>query len=133
MYDCMINFFLLTSLADYNCSNTSTLLNIILCTKQHEMFVFLFSSTYLDTRRCPGMSLSRDQLLPSICPWLQNRCLAINNSSLLVSADMSHVPVAWYYPGWNIHISIFPHIFRPFGQNATFLPAYTLPYTYTIR
>jgi hypothetical protein len=28
---------------------------------------------------------------------------------------------------------IFPQIFRPFGQNATFFPAYTLPYTYTIR
>jgi hypothetical protein len=28
---------------------------------------------------------------------------------------------------------IFPQIFRPFGQNATFLPAYALPYTYTIR
>jgi hypothetical protein len=27
----------------------------------------------------------------------------------------------------------FPQIFRPFVQNATFLPAYTLPYTYTIR
>jgi hypothetical protein len=31
----------------------------------------------------------RDQLLPSIYPWLQNRCLAINNSSLLVSAGES--------------------------------------------
>jgi hypothetical protein len=49
---------------------------------------------------CPGIYLSRDQLLP----WLRNRCLAINNSSLLVSADMSHVPVAWQWPGWNIHI-----------------------------
>jgi hypothetical protein len=29
---------------------------------------------------------------------------------------------------------IFPQIFLPFGQNATFLPAYTVPYsTYTIR
>jgi hypothetical protein len=28
---------------------------------------------------------------------------------------------------------IFPQIFRPFGQNATFLLAYTLPYTYTVR
>jgi hypothetical protein len=28
---------------------------------------------------------------------------------------------------------ILPQIFRPFGQNATFLPAYTLPYTYAIR
>jgi hypothetical protein len=28
---------------------------------------------------------------------------------------------------------IFPQIFPPFEQNATFLPAYTLPYTYTIR
>jgi hypothetical protein len=28
---------------------------------------------------------------------------------------------------------IFPQIFRPFGQNVTFLPAYTLPYTYTIK
>jgi hypothetical protein len=70
-----------------------------------------------------------DQLLLSIYPWLRNRCLAINNSSLLVSADMSHVSVAWQCQGWNIHISIFPQIFRPFGQNATFLPAYTLSYT----
>jgi hypothetical protein len=46
-----------------------------------------------------------DQLLPSIYPWLRNRCLAINNSSLLVSADMSHVPVALQRPGWTIHIS----------------------------
>jgi hypothetical protein len=46
----------------------------------------------------------RDQLLPSIYPWLRNHCLAINNSSL-VSADMSHVPVAWQRPGWNMHIS----------------------------
>jgi hypothetical protein len=67
----------------------------------------------------------RDQLLPSIYPWLWNCCLAINNSSLLVSADMSQVPVAWQRPSWNI----FPQIFRPFGQNATCLPAYTLPYT----
>jgi hypothetical protein len=28
---------------------------------------------------------------------------------------------------------IFSEIFRPFVQNVTFLPAYTLPYTYTIR
>jgi hypothetical protein len=48
----------------------------------------------------------RDQLLPSIYPWLRNRCLAINNSSLLVPAGMSHVPVAWQYPGWNIHTYI---------------------------
>jgi hypothetical protein len=47
----------------------------------------------------------RDQLLPSIYRWLRNRCLAINNSSLLVSADMSHLPVVWQRPGWNIHIS----------------------------
>jgi hypothetical protein len=38
-------------------------------------------------------------------PWLRNRCLAINNSSLLDSADMRHVPVAWQRLGWNIHIS----------------------------
>jgi hypothetical protein len=43
--------------------------------------------------------------MPSIYPWLRNHCLAINNTSLLVSADMSHVPVAWQRPGWNIHIS----------------------------
>jgi hypothetical protein len=43
-------------------------------------------------------------LLPSIYPWLRNSCLAINNSSLLVSADISHVPVAWQRPGWNMHI-----------------------------
>jgi hypothetical protein len=49
---------------------------------------------------CPGIYLSRDQLLP----WLWNRCLIINNSSLLVSADMSHVPIAWQRPGWNMHI-----------------------------
>jgi hypothetical protein len=48
----------------------------------------------------------RDQLLLSICPCLWNRCLAINKSSLLVSANMSHVPVAWQWPGWNIHISM---------------------------
>jgi hypothetical protein len=30
----------------------------------------------------------RDQLLPSMYPWLRNRCLAINTSSLLVSADL---------------------------------------------
>jgi hypothetical protein len=30
-----------------------------------------------------------DQLLPSIYLWLRNHCLTINNSSLLVSADMS--------------------------------------------
>jgi hypothetical protein len=47
----------------------------------------------------------RYQLLPSIYPLLRNRCLAINNSSLLVSADMNHVPFAWQRPGWNIHIS----------------------------
>jgi hypothetical protein len=28
---------------------------------------------------------------------------------------------------------IFSQTFQPFGQNATFLPAYTLPYTYTMR
>jgi hypothetical protein len=28
---------------------------------------------------------------------------------------------------------IFPKTFRPFGHNSTFLPAYTLPYTYTIK
>jgi hypothetical protein len=52
----------------------------------------------------------RDQLLLSIYPWLWNHCLAINSSSLLVSADMSHVPIAWQQPGWNI---IFREIFRP--------------------
>jgi hypothetical protein len=51
------------------------------------------------SRLCPGIhNISsynlRDQLLPPIYPWLRNRCLAINNSSLLVSADASHVPVA---------------------------------------
>jgi hypothetical protein len=61
-------------------------------------------------RRCPGIyNLSfynlRDRLLPSIYPWLRNRCLDINNSSLLVSADMSHVPVASQRSGWNIHSS----------------------------
>jgi hypothetical protein len=50
---------------------------------------------------CPGIYLYRDQLLP----WLRNRCLVINNFSLFVSADMSHVPVAWQRPGWNLHIS----------------------------
>jgi hypothetical protein len=44
-------------------------------------------------------------LLSLIYPWLLNRCLAINNSSLLVSADMSHVPVSWQRSVWNIHIS----------------------------
>jgi hypothetical protein len=48
----------------------------------------------------------RDKLLHSIYPWLRNRCLAINYSSLLVSADMSHVPVARQRPGWNIYISL---------------------------
>jgi hypothetical protein len=62
----------------------------------------------------------RDQLLPSIYPWLRNRCLDISNSSLLVSADMSHVPVAWQGPCWNI----FLRVFRLFGQNTTFLPSY---------
>jgi hypothetical protein len=62
------------------------------------------AGTYI-SRRCPGIyNLSfynfRDQLLP----WLRNRCLVINNSSLLVSANMSYVPVAWQRPGWNIHI-----------------------------
>jgi hypothetical protein len=71
-------------------------------------------------RRCPGTSWTvfvnsleavlpfynlRDQLMPSKYPWLRNRCLAINNFSLLLSADMSHVSVAWQRPGWNIHIS----------------------------
>jgi hypothetical protein len=62
----------------------------------------------------------RDQFLLSIYPWLRNRCLPINNSSLLVSAGMSHVPVASQRLSW------------PFGQNATFIPAYTLPYNYTV-
>jgi hypothetical protein len=44
-------------------------------------------------------------LLPLIYPCLWNCCLAINNSSLLGSVDMSHVPIAWQWPGWNIHIS----------------------------
>jgi hypothetical protein len=35
--------------------------------------------------------------------------------------------------GTYIHISIFPQIFRLFEQNVIFLPAYTLPYIYTIR
>jgi hypothetical protein len=55
-----------------------------------------------------------DQLLPSIYPWLQNRCLAINNSSLLVSMDMSYVPIALQRPGWNIHIS--SRYFSPLGR-----------------
>jgi hypothetical protein len=54
---------------------------------------------------CPGIYNLRDQLLSSIYPWLRHRCLAINNSSLLVCVDMSHVPVAWQLPGWNIRIS----------------------------
>jgi hypothetical protein len=63
-----------------------------------------------DSRRCSGIYNFffynlRDQLLPSIYPWLRNRCLAINISALLVSADMSYVPVDWQRPGWNIHIS----------------------------
>jgi hypothetical protein len=45
----------------------------------------------------------RGELLPLIYPWLRNRCLAIKNSPLLVSADMSHVPVARQGPGRNIH------------------------------
>jgi hypothetical protein len=156
---------------------------------------YIHCTSDLNNRRCPDIYLSRDQLLPSIYPRLRNRCLAINNSSLLVSADISHVPVAWQCPGWNIHTYIhstsdlntrrypgiylsrdqllppiyprlrnrrlainnssllvsadishvplpgngqagtyiFPQIFGPFGQNAIFLPAYTLPYTYTIR
>jgi hypothetical protein len=50
----------------------------------------------------------RDQLLPSIYLWLWNCCLAINNSPLLVSADMSHVPVAWQWPGWDIFVVMEP-------------------------
>jgi hypothetical protein len=30
----------------------------------------------------------------------------MNNSSLFVSAGMSHIPVAWQRPGWNIHTNI---------------------------
>jgi hypothetical protein len=37
-----------------------------------------------------SVAFLRDQLMPSIYPWLRNRCLAINNSSLLVSADESY-------------------------------------------
>jgi hypothetical protein len=48
----------------------------------------------------------RNQLFPSIYPWLRNHCLAINNSSLLVSADMSHVSIAWQCPGSNMHTYI---------------------------
>jgi hypothetical protein len=57
------------------------------------------AGTYI-SRRCPGIHNLRNQLLPR----LRNRCLVINNSSLLVSANMSHVPVARQGPGWNIHI-----------------------------
>jgi hypothetical protein len=53
--------------------------------------------------------------LSLICPWLRNRCLAINNSSLLASAGMSHVPVAWQRPGWNIHTYIYPILIRYFS------------------
>jgi hypothetical protein len=49
-------------------------------------------------------------LLPSIYPWLRIRCLAINNSSLLVSADMSHVPVA------RLAHTYFLRYFGPFGR-----------------
>jgi hypothetical protein len=76
----------------------------------HKLIIY---SKLADSRRCPGIyNLSFynlcDQLLPSIYPWLRNRCLAINNSSLLVSSDMSHVPVTWQRSGWNIHISFCP-------------------------
>jgi hypothetical protein len=58
----------------------------------------------------------RDQLLLSIYPWLQNHCLAINNSLLLVSKDWVMFPL----PGiGQAGTYIFPQIFRPFGQNAT--------------
>jgi hypothetical protein len=60
----------------------------------------------------------RDQLLPSIYPWLRNRCLVINNSSLLVTADMSHVPAAWQCPDisalcaeWNISPCLYSSLY----------------------
>jgi hypothetical protein len=49
----------------------------------------------------------------------RNRFQTIKNSLLLVCRDMSHEPVAWKRPDWNI----FPQICRTIGQNATFLPA----------
>jgi hypothetical protein len=52
----------------------------------------------------------------------------------LLIVDFPRIWAMWPLPGnGQAGTCIFSQIFRPFGQNATFLPAYTLPYTYTIR
>jgi hypothetical protein len=66
--------------------------NLRICKFTHHACSFLLWTSWF--RRCPDIYniffyKLRDQLLPSIYPWLRNRCLAINNSSLLVSADES--------------------------------------------
>jgi hypothetical protein len=61
-------------------------------------------------QRCPGITWTLfANSLQAVCTFYNlrvNCCPAINNSSLLVSADMSPVPVAWQCLGWNIHTYI---------------------------
>jgi hypothetical protein len=73
------------------------------CSRLILILIFILSSKRAKWNCHLSFYNLRDQLLPSIYPSLQNRCLA--NLSLLVSKDMSYVPVAWQWPGWNIHIS----------------------------
>jgi hypothetical protein len=71
----------------------------------------------------------RDQLLPSIYPWLRNRCLAINNSSLLVSADESCTRCL-AMPRLE-HIYIYQFFLRYFGPLGR-MPHFSLPILFLI-
>jgi hypothetical protein len=66
-----------------------------------------YAGTYIHISILPQIfrPFRQHATLPSLYTLLQNCCLDINNSSLLVSVDMSHVPVSWQRPGWDIHIS----------------------------
>jgi hypothetical protein len=80
---------------------------MLLCMPHCSLFILILILIQWSKRAKWNCHLSfynlRDQFLPSMYPWLRNSCLATNNSSLFVSADMNHVPVAWQWPGRNIH------------------------------
>jgi hypothetical protein len=71
----------------------TTIVGMLLCMPRYSLLILILIFIQSSKEGKWNCHLSfynlRDQFFPSIYPWLQNRCLAINNSSLLVSKDIS--------------------------------------------